>query len=1040
MVRIYRLWSVLTFLALLGILTACGNTETKEQVNNAYASITWDLIRGSNSSEDNIRTNLSLVTALEEDVSVAWSSSRPDIIAENGRVRRSMESDETVTLTAAISKGNVTVRKTFELTVTYLNFAVGRIREAIQTVYPTKDWVISDFIVTDYGARPTPGFDNREAFQTAIDAAYRSGGGVVFIPAGNYEFRSTMQKTRQVRVRAQDGSESNRSFNYEYVLSLPQSVQLRGDWADPEKHDGRVLGTILEVRVGANSANYNGTVQSWWNDPQAGNQLFSTYTSVADRFIEMNEGTGVTNLSIWYPEQNINNVQRYPWTLYQTTGNSATVENVTLVNSYNGFYSAPSELHYVVNSYMTALSTGIEIHVCTDIGRIENIRIDPKYWAASGLPGAPSLAAVRAYTMANGTGFRMHRSDWEYVSHLRVSGYNIGMWVGREPGFSQSPNAQFYGIHIDDCETGLYVQDVNPYGLLFSNSSIAARTAVYFYEYFQTSVQFNGVDFSGPIITSSERGGVVSFENCTFTVDDAYAIRLNNGVVLLSQCGFDQPGGHVYLGRNARVFKSLNSGFGSVAHNRTLAVTNESTVADVAIVNGAEYAFESIPGNIQTDIAVHPRPASNNVLKADFPRATDFTNSRPAVDVSAEMQASLDALAAAGGGTLYLRGGRYLVNNPIVIPSGVELRGTWDVQHHTQSGGSAIFTNYDGGQLGETNASLIQLEAGAGIRGIKVVQANLVEGGYSVTNPRRTPFLIQGQGPDVYVVNVIIPLGDKGIDLFSYDTSRHYVDYFAGAVMRAGIWAGGGADGGYIRNMQFNPHYALRFPNGGQGYPNPGNSDRSFYLFIQGNCSALRFGDVKNQTIFNNFVFGSVYGIHFVRDETTGNYPGEMLVIGHGSDGCTFAMFVEEAGPQTRIIAINSELVNTRIENQPVRAYVRVGDAPNTEKVDTNAQLALYNSAFWGNPTIGAIVNNGIVRFHEANFSQVGNPGIDVRGGSAHVYTSYFAQRKNGNGDNSHARLEESGNSIELTNNFYTSNRPGLNNSRPGFAFGSDLQ
>ena len=926
----------------------------------------------------------------------------------------------------------------------FYDFTAGQIKKAIQTVYPTKDWVISDFIVTDYGAQAVPGFDNRQAFQAAIEAAYRNGGGVVFVPAGNYEFRSTLQQTRVVRVRDQDGSESNQVFRFQYVLSLPQSVQLRGDWADPEKYGGRVLGTILEVRTGANSANYNGTVQSWWNDPQSNNQLFSTYTSIADRFIEMNEGTGVTNLSIWYPEQDINNVAKYPWTLYQTSGNSATVENVTLVNSYNGFYSEPSELHYVFNSYMTALSTGLEVHVCTDIGRIENVRIDPKYWANSGLPDAPSLAAVRAYTMANGTGFQMHRSDWEYVSHLYVSGYKTGIWVGREPGFTHSPNAQFYGINISDCETGIFIQDVNPYGLLISNSSIAAGTAVYFYQYFRTSVQFNGVDFSGSIITSSGRGGVVSFENCTFNNDDGYTIQLNNGSVLLTQSKFNRPDGHVYIGRNARTFKSLNSGFGSTEYSRSLAVTDESTSASVEIINGAEFIFDSIPGNIPTDIAVHPRPVSNNVLRADLPRATGFNNNRPAIDVSAELQVSLDAVAAAGGGTVYLPGGRYLVNNPVIIPTGVELRGTWDVQHHTQSGGSAIFTNYDGGRLSENNASLIQLQAGAGIRGIKVVQANQIEDGFTVTNPRRTPFLIQGQGPDVYIVNVTIPLGDKGIDLFSYNTSRHYVDYFAGALMRAGIWVGGGADGGYIRNMQFNPHYALRFPHGGQGYPNPGNQPgnqpgNAFYPFIQGNCSALRFGDVRNQTIFNNFVFGSVYGIHFVRDEITGNYPGEMLVIGHGSDGCTFALYVEEAGRNTRIVAINSELVNTQIQSQPVRAYVRVGDVPNTPRVDPNAQLILYNSAFWGNPTTGAIINNGIVRFQQANFSQVGNPGIDVLGGSAHVYTSYFAQGKSGEGNNAHARLHQTGNSIELTNNFYTNRQLGLNNARPGFAFGSDI-
>lgn len=64
-------------------------------------------------------------------------------------------------------------------------------QQSIKTIYPTKDWVISDFVVTEFGAKAEPGFDNRVAFQAAIDAAYKSGGGVVYIPAGNYEFRST---------------------------------------------------------------------------------------------------------------------------------------------------------------------------------------------------------------------------------------------------------------------------------------------------------------------------------------------------------------------------------------------------------------------------------------------------------------------------------------------------------------------------------------------------------------------------------------------------------------------------------------------------------------------------------------------------------------------------------------------------------------------------------------------------------------------------------------------------------------------------------
>lgn len=889
------------------------------------------------------------------------------------------------------------------------------LQHSIKTVYSTKDWVISDFVVTDpmFGAKAEPGFDNRAAFQAAIDAAYESGGGVVYIPAGNYEFHSTQIGIKSVRVR-QGTSENKKDFNYEYVLRLHPGVQLRGDWAAPESNNGMVLGTILEVRVGKNAPNYDGSVKSWWNDSQAGNALRTTYTSIADRFIEMNAGTGVTNLSIWYPEQNINDVKPYPWTLFQTQGNCATIEHVTLVNSYNGFNSAPSELHYVLDSYITALNKGIEVHVCTDIGRIENVSISPEYWAKSGLPGAPTLAELTAYTKANSVGFQMHRSDWEYISYLHISGYKTGIWIGREPGFADAPNAQLYEVHVDNCENGLYVEDVNPYGILISNSSFGAAkggNAVYFYKDFSTSTQFNGVEFSGPIVSDGS-DGVISFESCLFGKYSDYALKINNGNVLLSQCHFENDDKHVYLGMNMRTLKSVNSG-----HKQRLKINNHSNDAKIEIITDKKYAFEPIPKGLKTNIIAHPRPVSNQVLKADFSRATGFNNQRPVKDISSELQSALDALKASGGGTLYLPAGRYLVDKPIKIPSGVELRGSWDVQHHTQNGGTAIFTNYDGGDAGENAPSLIQLETNAGIRGITLAQLNIISGEYSAESPRKTPFLIQGQGPKVYVINVTIAIGDKGIDLASYDTSGHYVDYLGGVPLRAGIWVGGGAEGGFIRNMQFNPHYGSRLPEGGQGYPRV-----AMMRFVQSNCSALKFADVKNQTIFNNFVYGSVYGIHFLKDEITGKYPGKMTMIGHGSDGCTYSLFVEDADKDTKIIAVNSELVNTKIPNEPVRSYVLMGKEMNTSKVHPDAKLILYNSAFWGSPVFGAIINSGIVSFQQANFSRSGTYGVDVRGGRAHVYTSYFAQEIPDTVTlNGYARLGMYGNLVELTNNYYIS-------------------
>ena len=884
--------------------------------------------------------------------------------------------------------------------------------KSINTIYPTKDWVISDYVVTDpkYGAKAEPGFDNRAAFQAAIDSAYNNGGGVVYIPAGHYEFHSTQTGSTNVRLRKGD-NEIESKFDYQYVLSLPSGVQLRGDWADPEQFDYKVLGTVLEVRTGDRSLNYDKNIESWWNDPQANNKLHTSYTNVSDRFIEMNDGTGVTNLSIWYPEQNLKDIKTYPWTLYQIQGDCATIENVTLVNSYNGFYSAPSELHYVKNCFITSLNKAIEIHVCTDIGRIEGVSISPEYWSNSGLQDSPSFDEVASYTRRCAYGFKMHRSDWEYISGLSISDCNVGMWIGREPGFPDAPNSQLYNINVQQCVNGLYIDDVNPYGLLISNSffgSMEGGNAIYLNKDFTTSVQFNGVKFGGKVL-SDGKSGVVSFESCIFDKISEYSLFINSGNVILTQCNFLGSDKHIYLGRNTNSLNSLNSGY-----NKKLIVESKNSKAIIKIVNDEKYLFNPIPDGIETDIKIHPRPQSNNILRVELPRSVGYNNNIPLIDVSDKLQKALDIVKKSGGGTVYLPAGRYLLDSPITIPSGVELRGSWDVQHHTQSGGTAIFTNYDGGMNGENAECLIQLDENSGLKGITLAQLNMLSDGYNWEHPRKTPFLIQGKGKGVYVVNVTVAIGDKGIDFASFDTSGHYVDFFSGVLLRAGVWVGGGAKGGCIRNIQFNPHYSVRMPRGGQGYPKLETTN-----FVQSNCSALKFADVREQIIFNNFVFGSKYGIHFLKDAITGNCPGKIKVIGHGSDGCAFSLYVEDADSNTDIIGINSELVNTDIKHQPVRSYILIGDKELTKNVNPESRLTLYNSAFWGSPIYGAIINNGILKIQQANFNRVGICGLDVRGGHVSVFSSNFAQYMKEK--EMHVNVGDLAKGIQVANNFYSS-------------------
>lgn len=88
-------------------------------VNAALSWLTEDIIKGENEDLSNVKKDLNLPTVAPNGISITWISNDASVIATTGTVTRPNHSDgnETVTLTATVSKGSVTISKNFTVTV-----------------------------------------------------------------------------------------------------------------------------------------------------------------------------------------------------------------------------------------------------------------------------------------------------------------------------------------------------------------------------------------------------------------------------------------------------------------------------------------------------------------------------------------------------------------------------------------------------------------------------------------------------------------------------------------------------------------------------------------------------------------------------------------------------------------------------------------------------------------------------------------------------------------------------------------------------------
>jgi hypothetical protein len=399
------------------------------------------------------------------------------------------------------------------------------------------------FLVQDFGARGDGKSDDTAAFQNALDAAGRAGGGVVYAPRGTYFFAGH--------------------------LVLPSAVLLKGVWESVPSHVG--------IRdQGAPKPTDDGTTF-----------LVTESRGKEDgpAFLTLNHNSTLQGVVLYYPDQKTDEEpQAYPWVIAMRGKNPAVLA-VEMLNPYNGIDARHNERHLIRDVQGQPLRRGILVDDIYDIGRIENVHFNP-WWSFK-----PKLFQ---WQQANGEAFVIGRSDWQYMFNTFCFGYRVGYkFIETDKGVC---NGNFLGIGADDCFTAVVVENCAPMALLISNGEFVSfhgpdPTMVRVEAGNRGSVRFVNCAFWGPCnqIARLAGRGTTCFSDCTFVQWDHKkegrpALRVDEGTVMVRGCEFQENKTQIQLSpavHRAVITENLVKG--------KLRVTNEAgTKAIIANNSGDE--------------------------------------------------------------------------------------------------------------------------------------------------------------------------------------------------------------------------------------------------------------------------------------------------------------------------------------------------------------------------------------------------------------------------------------------------------------------
>lgn len=795
--------------------------------------------------------------------------------------------------------------------------------QLIEPLYESSSTLIAAYSAPEHGIVGVGITDVTGKLQSLLDALGRLGGGTLFLPEGKYVVQGN--------------------------LVLPKGVTLRGEWAKPIKGQP-VQGTVLMAYAGRNDAE-------------------------APAFVTMETSSGIRDLSIWYPEQLPDDIVPYPPSVLlgrpNVWGNeNCNVTNLTFVNAYSGIvfsHSNGGTSPVIQNIYGTPLSQGIEIDNIVDVGRIDWVDFSPAYWAGSGLPGSPNRGeSYEQWIYENGTGIIMRRNDWSYTSYVSIEGYGIGYHAAHSiatPG--AVPNGHHYDLHIKDAKTGILFDGVSGVGIMFTNIKIEHSVN----GIVASSEQEGALQLYGCSIEASEKAIYSSsasltklmMRQCDITSGE---VAIDGGTLIASDNDFNNQSPHVSLGEESRAILTSNR------FNGDPLIDNRSKY--ISIIDHTPVTYKQLPPFPVMSPQTHKpkRQALYVVTDAPFQAKGDGKT-----DNTKAIQRALDTAGDEGGGVVFLPPGKYKVLGRLVVPAGVELKGSLDNGSVPTGPGSIIQVYAD--RDNPNGEPFLKLAQGSGVRGLVFDYPE-----QQMPKVSSYPYLMQSLGSDVYIINIGMRGVYNGIDLFSHRSDRHYVDYAAGHVFHNGVTAGGGSQDGIISNLQFNPlPYAAGQESKYGSWPSSPAKDEDFqaiYDYGYNELDFLTLGNVSNQILYNVFHFGSERGLLLTEENGIG--PSG-ISLGLGVDGAKRSVVIEKTGAQ------GFDFINTQL--------VTIGAAEDRRYIETgtgfDGEVTFFSSDHWGAPVNSIVLENGTVNMLLPHFESAGEHGFsNVKDGELRINNAFI--------------------------------------------------